>query len=51
MQEDIPAASGLLGELPAIDECFGHDRLEDIYEALRKRGDAWAKETLQTLSK
>lgn len=50
-QEDTPAASGLLDELPAIDDCFKHDRLEDIYEALRQRGDAWARETLQNLSK
>lgn len=48
---DAPASSGLLDQLPAIDECFGHSRLEDIYAALRWRGDAWANETLQTLSK
>ncbi len=51
VQEDTPAPSGMLGELPAIDECFRHDRLEDIYKALHQRGDSWAKETLQTLSK
>lgn len=50
-EEGVPASSGLLDQLPAINECFGHDRLEDIYAALRARGDAWAKETLQTLSK
>ena len=50
-QEDAPAPSKLPEELPAIDECFRHDRLEDIYDALRQRGDAWAAETLQTLSK
>ena len=34
-----------------MNECFGHSRLEDIYAALRQRGDAWANETLRTLSK
>ncbi|CAL5224195.1 g6837 [Coccomyxa viridis] len=51
VQEDTPAASELLGELPAVDACFGHDRLEDICAALRQRGDSWAEETLQNLSK
>jgi len=49
-QEEVPASSGLLGDLPAINDCFKHDTLGDIYESLRQRGDAWAKDTLQTLS-
>ena len=50
-QDSRPAPSRLLDQLPAINECFEHDRLENIYAALRQRGDTWATETLQTLSK
>jgi enoyl-CoA hydratase len=32
-----------------IDECFAFDRVEQIFESLRKDGGAWAEETLKIL--
>ena len=50
MQEASPAASkGFTASLPAIDECFRHDSVEEIYAALEARGGDWAQQTLKQL--
>ena len=53
MQEagELPGPSGLLDQMPAIDECFRFDSIQEIYAALGRRDDAWSKETLDTLNK
>jgi enoyl-CoA hydratase len=35
----------------AIDQCFRFDTVEEIVTALRRRGDAWATQQLETLSR
>ena len=47
----LPAPSGLLDQLAAISETFSGKTLEDIYAALRARGDEWSRDTLAALSK
>ncbi len=47
----LPGPSGLLDQLAAISETFMGRTLEDIYAALRARGDAWSRDTLAALSK
>ena len=50
MQEGSqPASSELKASLPAIDDCFRHDSVEEIYVALEVRGDDWAQKTLKQL--
>ncbi len=53
MQEEgePPKPSGLLDQMPAINECFDFDSLQEIYAALERRKDAWSRETLDTLHK
>ncbi|EIE21929.1 ClpP/crotonase [Coccomyxa subellipsoidea C-169] len=46
-----PEPSGLLDQMPAINECFDFDSLQEIYAALERRDDAWSRETLDTLHK
>ena len=47
----LPGPSGLLDQLAAISETFMGRTLEDIYAALKARGDAWSRDTLAALSK
>lgn len=54
--EDTNTRSSLVGaKRKAIDECFGHDRMEDIVISLKKYAQStselaeWAKETLKTI--
>ena len=50
LQEARPAASeGFTASLPAIDECFRYDSVEEIYAALEARGGDWAQQTLKQL--
>ncbi|BDA46941.1 3-hydroxyisobutyryl-CoA hydrolase, mitochondrial [Coccomyxa sp. Obi] len=48
---EAPGPSGLLDQMPAIDECFSFNSVQDIYAALTRRNDAWSRETLDTLNK
>ena len=46
-----PAPSGLLDQMPSIDECFSSDSIQEVYAALTRRKDAWSRETLDSLNK
>lgn len=48
---ELTGSSGLLKQLPAINECFRYNTVEEIYAALESRGDAWSRETLDSLHK
>lgn len=47
--EEVHGESELAPKRLLIDECFGADRVEDIFAALEKYDDAWATETLAAL--
>ena len=51
MKQERAEASeaGPLAHADAIDACFAHDTVEQIYEALERRGDQWSRDTLKTL--
>ncbi len=48
---EAPGPSGLLDQMPAVDECFSFDSIQEIYAALTRKNDAWSRETLDTLNK
>lgn len=44
-----PGPAPLAEQRPAIDRCFSHTTVEDIFTALKAEGDDWAADTLDTL--
>lgn len=50
MQERVELSqAGPLAHTQAINACFAHDSVEEIYHALEQRGDKWSTDTLKLL--
>lgn len=47
--DEVPGESHLAPLREKIDRCFGHDRIEDIIEALGQDDSEWAGQTLEKL--
>jgi enoyl-CoA hydratase len=48
---ETPGPSDIARHRAAIDRCFGFDRIEDIFNALKAEGTEWALATLDNLMK